>query len=76
MDIPLNMNQQEITITPQFLSAEPITNDIVAITTVGAVDLTEINVSQNGEVKINVIISIITRLTSFTVYQNRKSDHL
>ncbi|KAH9483879.1 Endoglucanase A [Psilocybe cubensis] len=44
----------EITITPQFLSAEPITNNVVAVTTVGAVDLTDINISQNGE-KLKVV---------------------
>lgn len=35
---------------PQFLSAEPMADHIVAVTTVGAVDLDDINVNLNGKV--------------------------
>ncbi|KAF9564346.1 hypothetical protein CPC08DRAFT_685127 [Agrocybe pediades] len=39
----------EIVVTPQFLSAEPLSNDVVAVTTVGAVNLTDVQVSLNGK---------------------------
>uniref|UniRef100_A0A0W0EXF2 Glycoside hydrolase family 44 catalytic domain-containing protein n=1 Tax=Moniliophthora roreri TaxID=221103 RepID=A0A0W0EXF2_MONRR len=38
-----------IVIEPKFLSAEPLANDIVAVTTVGAVDLNTISVKLNGK---------------------------
>lgn len=41
---------QQIVTTPQFLSAEPITNNVLAVTTVGAVDLTTVQVNLNGAV--------------------------
>lgn len=37
-------------IPPQFLSAEPLANNLVAITTQGAVDFSDIQVSLNGKV--------------------------
>ncbi|KDR79962.1 hypothetical protein GALMADRAFT_1171670 [Galerina marginata CBS 339.88] len=38
----------EIVVTPEFLSAEPLAGDVVAVTTVGAVDLTSVHVVLNG----------------------------
>jgi hypothetical protein len=37
-------------VTPQFLSAEPIANNVLAVTTQGAVDLSKVKVTQNGKV--------------------------
>ncbi|KDR73568.1 hypothetical protein GALMADRAFT_72267 [Galerina marginata CBS 339.88] len=39
----------EIFITPEFLSAEPLTNNVVAVTTVGAVNLTDLHVALDGK---------------------------
>lgn len=41
---------QSIVVTPQFLSAEPLTNNIVAVTTAGAVDLSTVKVALNNAV--------------------------
>ncbi|TFK42363.1 glycoside hydrolase family 44-domain-containing protein [Crucibulum laeve] len=38
-----------IVITPEFLSAEPLANNVVAVTTQGAVDLTSVKVALNGK---------------------------
>ncbi|KAF7436217.1 hypothetical protein PC9H_003045 [Pleurotus ostreatus] len=40
---------ESIVIEPKFLSAEPLTNDIVAITTVGDVDFSQVAVNLNGQ---------------------------
>ncbi|KAF5330498.1 hypothetical protein D9619_005404 [Psilocybe cf. subviscida] len=39
----------EIVITPKFLSAEPITSNVVAVTTQGNVDLSTVKVALNGK---------------------------
>ncbi|KAG5636552.1 hypothetical protein H0H81_007682 [Sphagnurus paluster] len=39
-----------IVVTPQFLSAEPLINDIIALTTVGAVDFSTVSVTLNKQV--------------------------
>ncbi|KAF4615500.1 hypothetical protein D9613_002744 [Agrocybe pediades] len=39
----------EIVVTPQLLSAEPLTNNILAVTTVGAVNLADVHVAFNGK---------------------------
>ncbi|PPQ74923.1 hypothetical protein CVT24_003000 [Panaeolus cyanescens] len=39
---------KEVVITPEFLSAEPLTNSIVAVTTKGNVNLSDVKVSLNG----------------------------
>ncbi|KAF9053081.1 glycoside hydrolase family 44-domain-containing protein [Panaeolus papilionaceus] len=39
----------EIVVTPKFLSAEPLTNNVVAVTTSGKVDLSDIHVFLNGK---------------------------
>ena len=36
--------------TPEFLSAEPLADHIIAVTTQGAVDLDDVNVNLNGKV--------------------------
>ncbi|KAF8969727.1 glycoside hydrolase family 44-domain-containing protein [Flammula alnicola] len=46
----------EIVIPPLFLSAEPLANDIIAVTTQGAVDLTDIHVALNGQA-VNILNS-------------------
>ncbi|KAF9051974.1 glycoside hydrolase family 44-domain-containing protein [Panaeolus papilionaceus] len=40
---------KEVVITPEFLSAEPLTNNIVAVTTKGQVNLSDVHVSLNGK---------------------------
>ncbi|PPQ99990.1 hypothetical protein CVT26_009272 [Gymnopilus dilepis] len=39
----------EIVIPPKFLSAEPLGNNVLAVTTQGAVDLTDVHVALNGK---------------------------
>ncbi|KAJ3573779.1 hypothetical protein NP233_g2216 [Leucocoprinus birnbaumii] len=39
---------EEIVITPEFLSAEPLANNVIAVTTKGNVDLTALKVNLNG----------------------------
>ncbi|KIJ28440.1 glycoside hydrolase family 44 protein [Sphaerobolus stellatus SS14] len=39
----------EIVVTPEFLSAEPLTSNLIALTTQGAVDLSTVKVKLNGK---------------------------
>ncbi|GLB36669.1 putative glycoside hydrolase family 44 [Lyophyllum shimeji] len=41
---------QSIVVVPQFLSAEPLTSNIIALTTVGAVNLSTVSVTLNNQV--------------------------
>ena len=41
---------KEITITPEILSVEPVTSNVVAITTKGEVDLSTVQIILNGKV--------------------------
>lgn len=41
--------------TPLFLSAEPLTNSIVAVTTQGKVNLSNVQVTLNGKVRYNYL---------------------
>ncbi|KAF9532144.1 glycoside hydrolase family 44-domain-containing protein [Crepidotus variabilis] len=58
----------EIVVTPEILSAEPITNDIVAVSTKGAVNLTDITVSLSGKT-----ITVTNRTTYTPVDSPAKS---
>jgi hypothetical protein len=40
----------EITVTPKFLSAEPLPGNLIAVTTQGAVDLSKVAISLNNKV--------------------------
>lgn len=42
---------KEITITPEILSVEPVTSNVVAVTTKGEVDLSTVGIILNGKVR-------------------------
>jgi len=42
---------EEIVVTPEVLSAEPLANNLIALTTKGAVDLSTLKVKLNGKVQ-------------------------
>lgn len=41
-------------VTTNFLSAEPLANNVVAVTTGGAIDLSQIQIIMNGNVSTNL----------------------
>jgi phosphatidylinositol glycan class B len=45
---------ESIVISPEFLSAEPLANNVVAVTTKGEVDLSAVKVALNGSVCIGI----------------------
>lgn len=45
---------ESIVITPEFLSAEPLASNVVAVTTKGEVDLNAVKVALNGSVSVPV----------------------
>ena len=45
------VSTQEITITPEILSVEPVTSNVVAVTTKGEVDLSTVEIILNGKVR-------------------------
>lgn len=55
---------ESIVITPEFLSAEPLANNVIAVTTKGEVDLSAVTVSLNGAVSDSIGI-VIPSLTWF-----------
>lgn len=52
------MHAQEIVVTPKFLSAEPITSNVVAVTTQGNVDLSTVQVALNGKVSYQTLLPV------------------
>lgn len=63
-------------LTTRFLSAEPLANNIVSVTTEGAIDLSAVQIILNGEVCINVgrFSSNILMVTSQEHYHRWSSN--
>ncbi|KAG6852563.1 hypothetical protein C0991_010935, partial [Blastosporella zonata] len=51
---------ESIVVTPEFLSAEPFANNVIAVTTVGAVNISDISVTLNQKVKLATVIPAIS----------------
>jgi hypothetical protein len=49
---------QQIVIPPEVLSAEPLADSIIAVTTQGAVDLSDISVALNGTVCFQALLNL------------------
>ncbi|KAG5335033.1 hypothetical protein C0989_002426 [Termitomyces sp. Mn162] len=49
---------ESIIITPEFLSAEPLANDVIAITTKGAVNFSDVSITLNQKVVFNVALTV------------------
>lgn len=69
------MHLQEIVVTPKFLSAEPITSNVIAVTTQGNVDLSAIQVALNGNVGHQALFLFFdASLMSFQIACGREKD--
>ncbi|KAF8912036.1 glycoside hydrolase family 44-domain-containing protein [Gymnopilus junonius] len=73
----------EIAITPKFLSAEPLANNVLAVTTQGAVNLTDVHVALDGKaIKIIIQTTYVPvdtpaqTITYFTLASSFKSGNL